>query len=263
MAKVQELEEEIAKLQKQLVEEREKATATQIPTVAVTISTAEVKATGVTNLEAKYGDNAPTTPPEPENPWWHSTWQKVDKECQHTATPLSSFAGSFVGLGGLSLAQTLVPPSPEHLVVFAASFGALATLLFGAPAAPLGRLRNIFFGHVLSICAAVALHYGDEWLRLTMGWGILTPSLERVLTPSLAIALMVHYKTPHPPAAAIVTFYASLPDGLRGLMFLMFPALFGCVFFVAVQLATAKATRGEKFTDMFASAFASGRALMY
>ena len=38
-------------------------------------------------------------------------------------------------------------------------------------------------------------------MRATTGWGVLTPALERVLTPSLAIALMVHFKTPHPPAA--------------------------------------------------------------
>jgi hypothetical protein len=169
------------------------------------------------------------------------TFQLLDTHLQHTATPFSAFAGTFFALGGLSLAQTLVPATdPEHLVVFAASFGALSTLLFGAPAAPLGKPRNAFYGHLIAVATALAVHYADVAARDIID---IPPSLERVLTPSLSIALMVLFKTPHPPAAAIVTFYATLPEGLRGGMFLLFPAVFGCIYFYGIQMITAFATK--------------------
>lgn len=171
--------------------------------------------------------------------------EQLNESLQHAATPASAFMGSFMGLGGLSLAQTMVPPdNREHLVVFAASFGALSTLLYAAPAAPLGKPRNAFLGHILAVSTALAIHYGDVFLRAHVGgWAGIPASLERVLTPALAIALMVLFKTPHPPAAAIVAYYSTLPEGLRGAMFMLFPALFGVVYFFLVQFVVATCLR--------------------
>ena len=66
------------------------------------------------------------------------------------------------------------------------SFGALATLLFAAPSAPLGRLRNTFGGHMLSCAIAIAMR------APTMGDNtpVVPLSVQKVLVPAVAIATM-------------------------------------------------------------------------
>lgn len=76
---------------------------------------------------------------------------------KHESTPVSAFCGSLVMLGGLALAETFVRQvmGAEEAMLFVGSFAALSTLLFAAPAAPLGTPWNTLLGHTLSITVAV------------------------------------------------------------------------------------------------------------
>lgn len=131
---------------------------------------------------------------------------------KHESTPLSAFVGSAIALGGLEIAQS-------YGMHGLGSFAALATLLFAAPAAPLGSPWNSILGHSVSIGVAVSFH----WLRLLTG----LDACAKVLAPSTAIAAMVHLKVTNPPAAAAAFIFSTSslaqaqPGG--GLAFLVQP----------------------------------------
>ena len=164
----------------------------------------------------------------------------------HAATPLSGFCGAFLSLGGLSFGEALLRSSgvaPQNTLLFVGSFGALSTLLFAAPAAPLGKPRNTFYGHTISVLIALAVHLVARPL-LEMAHVPLPLVLERALTPALAIGAMAYFKIPHPPAAACVAVYATLGDvGQQTPAYLLTPALLGCLYAVAVQWAVALCLR--------------------
>merc|ERR1719502_574108 len=160
----------------------------------------------------------------------------------HAVTPLSAFSGTFLGLGGLSICEIILRgagiPSAIALV-FIASFGALSTLLYAAPAAPLGKPKNMFFGHTISMLIAFAVHLAVKPLLELIGLG-LPLAAERAIVPALAIGAMVYYKVPHPPAGACVVIYATLPDPSQQTpFFLLLPVLLGCAYMLAVQWAVA------------------------
>ena len=131
----------------------------------------------------------------------------------------------------------------RDFLLFVGSFGALSTLLYAAPAAPLGKARNTLGGHTISVLAALAVHFSSKAAVELLGAGI--PSmLEKVLIPSLAIALMVQFAVPHPPAAACVLIYATLKnEAQQGPAYLFAPALLGALYLLAVQQALAAVLR--------------------
>mmetsp|Transcript_6357 Transcript_6357/g.21743 ORF Transcript_6357/g.21743 Transcript_6357/m.21743 type:complete len:204 (+) Transcript_6357:52-663(+) len=152
----------------------------------------------------------------------------------YVATPTASFVGSFIGLGGLVVIQWALRKLdyfPDPLLAIG-SFAALATLLYAAPAAPLGKPYNMFYGHFLSIVVAIVLHKLGELAALPNG-------LLLALTPSLAIAVMVHQKVPHPPAAACAFIFEAYANEheqrLGGIAYLLAPGLIGCAYMLAVQ----------------------------
>ncbi len=63
----------------------------------------------------------------------------------------TAFIGSFIGLGGLAFGQqylrlagvSLAAGGGASPTLLVGSFGALATLLYAAPAAPLGKPKNV------------------------------------------------------------------------------------------------------------------------
>ena len=154
----------------------------------------------------------------------------------------AAFLGTFCGLGGLVLAESFLRSSdfaPDNSLLYIPSFGALSTLLYAAPAAPLGKPKNTYYGHVISITIALAVHYAAQQLG-RMGWWALPVGVEKVLTPSLAIAAMVLFKVAHPPAAACVIVYATLADqGQQMPTYLLMPALISCTYMLAVQRGVA------------------------
>lgn len=218
---------------------------------------------------------------------------------KHQATPLSAFCGTFLTLGGLAFFEKeLQLLGDETALLFVGSFGALchpqaehrsarrlppskvvwsrcdrSTLIFAAPAAPLGIPYNTLLGHTLSIGIAVIVH----WMEFFWGfhlWGkVLSPSLAigepaaclplccctpllRPCSPGLndcnsSVLPCCHHAgamlatgVTNPPAAAIVVIFATSPKALGqfgyGAMFMLTPALVGCVYAYMVQALIAR-----------------------
>ena len=164
---------------------------------------------------------------------------------KHQPTTLSCVIGSLATLGGLKAfevgARQLVPSTMLYL----GSFAALSTLLFAAPAAPLGLAWNTFGGHCLSIGVAVSLH----WFEVQSGYDLML----EVVAPSLAIGLMAKLQVINPPAAAAAAAFASTPLAQRqafgGAFFLVCPALVGCAWALLVQWAVARTLTSFKRHD--------------
>ena len=172
----------------------------------------------------------------------------LERTAVHEPSAASAFLGSFIGLGGLVVGEAALKGSSLvalwpgfHPMVFAASFGALSTLLFAAPAAPLGRIRNTLLGHAIAIMVALFVHHGLSRL-------VPVPAdLEKVLTPSLAIAAMLQAGATHPPAAASVILYTLLDDARQqGPIFMLLPALVGSLYMLGVQQFIAYGVRMVK-----------------
>ena len=150
---------------------------------------------------------------------------------KHQSSPLTALLGSLAMLGGLELMEAAAGKFAPKSVVSMGSFAALATLLFGAPAAPLGFPWNAFLGHIVSVGVAISYH----WMQTLLGVNMLAT----VVAPSIAIAMMTHLKVTNPPAAAAAFIFLTMPEAqaqpLWGIFFLFVPALFGCVWAFAVQ----------------------------
>jgi CBS-domain-containing membrane protein len=113
---------------------------------------------------------------------------------KHEATPLTAIAGSCVTLGGLQKFQAFVKLSQPQSMILIGSTAAVSTLLFAAPAAPLGIPYNTICGHCVSVAIAVLFH----WLQELIGMDLVA----NVYAPSLAIGAMAMLKVSNPPAAA-------------------------------------------------------------
>ena len=164
----------------------------------------------------------------------------------HKPTPWSAFIGSFFGLGTLTLSDFLLQYNFEgtfwyNQPFYIASYGALCTLVFAAPAAPPTKLRNIFVGHFVSIAIAIFINWigliGGEQVGLEPGQTIISTRVMRVITPAAAISAMCYWKVVHPPAGAAVLVYSTLPD--KSPLF-MARLLIGSLFLVLSQFFIAK-----------------------
>lgn len=154
---------------------------------------------------------------------------------KHPATPLTATVGSLVGLGGLHLFQSLFERVEASSMILIGSTAALATLLFAAPAAPLGVPYNTLCGHTVSICIALCFH----WVQLAIG----VDFGAHIIAPSVAIGAMTHLKVVNPPAAAaafiFLTSAKAQSQPLHGAFFLVAPALVGCIWALFVQFSLA------------------------
>mmetsp|Transcript_23439 Transcript_23439/g.69034 ORF Transcript_23439/g.69034 Transcript_23439/m.69034 type:complete len:244 (-) Transcript_23439:267-998(-) len=149
--------------------------------------------------------------------------------------PITAFAGSFLGLGGLFVMESVLRdwklfPDP---MVAVGSFAAVATLLYAAPTAPLGKLYNMLYGHLLSILVALGVHFAGELAGWTMGLSV-------TLAVSLSIGVMVQQNVPHPPAAACAFIFIEAARAhaqpFGGVMYLIAPGLIGCLYMHIVKL---------------------------
>lgn len=123
--------------------------------------------------------------------------------------------GSCMTIAVLAEANTLT-----NLQLIIAPFGASCALVFGAPASPLARPRNVIGGHLIS--AALGL------LAASL---IVSPPLAMSAGVGLAIAGMLLTGTLHPPAGAnpIVVVLSAASWG-----FLITPVLMGTLAIVAI-----------------------------
>jgi CBS-domain-containing membrane protein len=118
-----------------------------------------------------------------------------------------------IGLLGAASARGYAP-------VLIAPFGATCVLVFGAPASPFARPRNVIGGHLLAAVVGLLAcsMLGHDWLGAAVGVG-------------LAIALMILTETVHPPAGANPIVIALAHAGWS---FLAAPVFAGAVVVVAI-----------------------------
>ena len=165
---------------------------------------------------------------------------------KHQATPLTAFCGTLIVLGGLSLMQAAARYAGASDAMLAiGSFAAVCTLLFAAPAAPLGVPWNMLVGHAVSVGVALVVHWTSAPLEQL--FGISMHEVRKVLVPSLAIALQMKVGAVNPPAAAAAEIFASDPlaqrQPLYGAFFLVAPALVGTAWALLVQYATMRTVK--------------------
>jgi len=133
-------------------------------------------------------------------------------------------AALIAGFGGfLTIAVLATINASETLPLLIAPFGASCVLVFGAPASPFARPRNVIGGHLVTalmgLCAVTVLGTGP--LGIAVGVG-------------LAIAAMMLTDTVHPPAGAnpiVVAFSGA------SWSFLVTPVLLGAAWIVILGLA--------------------------
>jgi CBS-domain-containing membrane protein len=140
-------------------------------------------------------------------------------------------AAAIAGTGGaLTIGALATINAAEQLPLLIAPFGASCVLVFGAPASPFARPRNVIGGHVVTAIAGLAsvsvLGYGPLGIAIGVG---------------LAIAAMMLTDTVHPPAGAnpIVVALAH-----AGWPFVVAPVLIGAVAIVAMSAAYNRAVKG-------------------
>lgn len=123
------------------------------------------------------------------------------------------------GLGGALAIGVLAVANEAHVaLLLIPPFGASCVLVFGVPASPFARPRNVIGGHLISAAmglTAVGI-FGPDPLGIAAGVG-------------LAIASMMLTDTVHPPAGANPIVVAILNPGWS---FLLAPVLIGAAVIV-------------------------------
>jgi CBS-domain-containing membrane protein len=130
-------------------------------------------------------------------------------------------AAALAGLGGsLTIGLLATVNATDTLPLLIAPFGASCVLVFGVPASPFARPRNVIGGHfVTALMGLVAISLlGPSPLGIAVGVG-------------LAIAAMMLTDTVHPPAGANPIVVALTQAGWS---FLAAPVLVGATAIVAI-----------------------------
>ena len=131
-------------------------------------------------------------------------------------------------------------------VIMSGSFGALATLLFAAPASPFAQPKMVVLGHILSITVAILVDY------LVMG-NMLSAWVAVALVPALAISGMAVTGCINPPAAAAALIYASGTAKVKafGWMFLCLPNLVGVIIMMLVAILVNNLSSKRKYPQFW------------
>ena len=120
------------------------------------------------------------------------------------------------------------------------SFGALATLLFAAPASPFAQPRNVVGGHLMACVTAVGVDFlANASLSPGGAAAVLPHALAVALVPALVITTMARAGLTNPPAAACALIYISAPAGsfVKAMGWRFFaPVMLGCMVQLAVSL---------------------------
>jgi len=156
-----------------------------------------------------------------------------------------SWVGSFTGIGTLGLIHTYFLPhfTLLPLVMLVGSFGAMAVLLFGQPAAPPSQPWNAICGNGIGGLVGVVVYEGAEWLGL---------GKQLWLTGGLAVSLTIigqeRMQSQHPPGGATALLFTLMPN-LQVLhwVYVICPALLGAVIFVFLSMLINNLSEGRSY----------------
>lgn len=142
-------------------------------------------------------------------------------------TLIQVWVGSALTIGGVALMDRYLG-SPMDLPLIIAPFGASAVLVFGAPASPLAKPRNVIGSHVLS--ALVGVFFAQNF-------GTCVP-LAAACAVATAIVLMLLTGTLHPPggATALIAVIGGPQISHLGYLFALVPCFTGSLIVVVAAL---------------------------
>ena len=136
--------------------------------------------------------------PPPRADWSNSAW---------------TFVGVFTGILLCSaLNHFALALNKSDYVLMMGSFGALATLLYAAPASPFAQPRMVLLGHLVALVCSISVDYfvindltdgnAATSVRDFSSTQFLPKWLALALVPALAISAMAKLGCINPPAAA-------------------------------------------------------------
>lgn len=149
------------------------------------------------------------------------------QNASHVEKLISGFGG-FVSIFVVYLITTLFEQALEAQLLFVASMGASAVLLYATPHGPLSQPWNVIGGHVVSAFCGVLAHtlVSNQILAGAVGVG-------------LAITAMYYLRCLHPPggATALVAVIGGASVDSFGFLYMFFPVGLSAVLMVLVAIA--------------------------
>ena len=176
--------------------------------------------------------------------WWKAYFTKFKGGTKAMPKPmpwletLLTGVTSFIGISTLNLIfQAINDTGLEldgwtNLFAFSGSFGALSTLVYTLPSAPLAQPRVMFPAHIVAIASGCAIVY-IPWGRGNVVW------LQMALSCAITIAAMAKLGIPHPPAGAFnLVFVGAYNKGSSNMqmLFIAISVLIGCAITVIYAL---------------------------
>ena len=153
-----------------------------------------------------------------------------------------SWVGGFVGISVVAyLNQSVLEATGQML--FIASFGASAVLLFGAVKSPLAQPPNLLGGHLLGAVIGVSAYKllpGHLWLA-------------GALAVATSIAVMHATKTLHPPAGATALIAVMGGEKIHqlGYLFAVMPVGVGVMILLAVALLFNNIPQNRRYPEFW------------
>ena len=141
---------------------------------------------------------------------------------------LISGLGGFIAIFLVYKLTNLFEQALQEQLLFVASMGATAVLLFAAPHGPLSQPWNVVGGHIISAFFGVLVHrlIADQFVAGALAVG-------------LAITAMYYLKCLHPPggATALVAVIGGASVDSFGFLYVFFPVGFSATMMVLIAIA--------------------------
>ncbi|MGB1593845.1 MAG: HPP family protein, partial [Promethearchaeia archaeon] len=186
--------------------------------------------------------------PPPRADWTSTAW---------------TFIGVFLGI--------LVPAAINHFALAAnkseftlmmGSFGALATLLYAAPASPFAQPRMVIMGHVVALVVSISVDYlvinpltggAEASVRDFSSTQFIPKWLATALVPALSISAMAKLGCINPPAAAASIIYLAGGRQVKNLqwLYIFMPTLLGCAIMIFVAILVNNLSSRRKFPQFW------------
>ena len=141
---------------------------------------------------------------------------------------LVSGLGGFISIFAVYLITSLFETALHTQLLFVASMGATAVLLFAAPQSPLSQPWNVTGGHIVSAFVGVLVH------------GLIANQIfAGALAVGIAITAMYYLKCLHPPggATALVAVIGGSSVDSFGFTYVYFPVGLSAVLMVLIAIA--------------------------
>lgn len=150
-------------------------------------------------------------------------WQKLSGQVSQCPKRLALSMILVAWLGGTIATATLaILGNSIEIIMILGSFGASCLLIFAYPASPFAQPRNVIGGHFIATLTGLVFMtlFGIHWWSMATAVGT-------------AIALMLLFKMPHPPAGSNPLIVML---GTVNWSFLITPTLLGSIVLVIVAL---------------------------